>query len=1461
MVVLSILLSFSFVQTKLANIVTNRVNDKFGTSIAIDKVDLSSLRNVKLKTILIKDHHQDTLFYVGKLQTSVLNYRSLIDGNLNFGDIEIENGKFYMKTYKDENSNNLTVFAKKFNEGSESSEKPFQLNSSSVQLKNVDFSIVDLNRKETPIVFYDDIYGFFDDFKIYDSNVSATIHNLKTVEDHKVNIVNFKTRFSYSNTKMEFLETELYTKNSNLSADIIFNYKEGDLSDFTDKVQIDANFKNGNIVLSDLKKLYGEFGKNDKIHFSAKAKGTLNDFVLEEIDLESERNSSLRGTVHIKNILHPNKFKLDADIEEISTSYDHLVNLLPNLLGKKIPPSLERIGFFSSNGKVMVTKSSLDIKLKTIAEIGISNVDMLLTNIDQIDNAKYKGKVELIDFKLGKFVKDSLIGKFSMIGEVDGKGFSIEKINIKVNGKISKHQYKGYTYSNIDINGVLSDKQFNGELIVTDPNIRLVFKGLADLAGDEYAFNFNADVEYADFYTLNLFTRDEKSILKGKININLKGSNLDNIVGQLSFKDASYFNQNDNYYFKDFNITSIIRDSIREVHVNSTDIISGSVKGNFKFDQLKKLAKNSMGSLFDNYRKEEVDKEQFLDFSFNIYNKIVEVFYPDLKLAANTTIKGEIDSDSDKFRLNLKSPKVEVFDYLVDSIKIQIDNKNPLYNTILSVNKVNSKYYNISDINLVNVVLNDTLFMRTDFIGGKELKEKFDFSFYHTVNESNQSVFGIKKSELFFKENTWKINPNNNNQNKIVFDESFKTYAIDNINMVSGNQIINLAGAVNGRENRNIDLKLENVNLFDVTPSIDSVEVNGKINGTINLKTVNNKTLPFADIQINYFSINDDYYGDLTFTAASEETIKNYNFEVILQNSDLKSFMAKGAIDFNSSDPMIIAAVEFDKFKIRAFSPLGKNVLSKLRGFASGKATISGIISNPYIDGEIVLKESGLELPYLNVNYNFLGESVVKLYDHTFDFQSFHIQDDIMKTNGIMKGTITHKEFKKWELDLELNTDNLLVLNTEYSENALYYGTGLLSGSTTLKGFTDELIIDVEGKTNTGTEFIIPLSDVSTVNVSKLIHFEDIKTIENNRTKKEEIVFERLKGLIINFNLNVTKDAVAQIVIDKETGSILRGSGDGDLSLNIDTNGKFEMYGALLIDNGEYQFRNIVNKDFDVIKGGTIVWSGNPYDAEINITAINYTKANPSVLLDEIASSRKIDVELVTTMSGNLSSPGMNFDIKIPNASSLVSSELEFKIRNEDEKLTQFFSLLATGSFVRSDQNKSNFNSNAAIAGTIAQKASQLLSNMLVSENDNFQVGVTYDVGYNNDVKDVITDDQLGVEVSGRIADKVIVSGKVGVPVGSNTNSNVIGEVEVKVPLNTAETLQAKFYNRQNEIQFDVIEGQGYTQGVGISYRFDFDNPEEFLTKIGLKKSQEEKEAKKAKKDSLKMLKKSSAKK
>jgi len=1453
------LLSFSSVQTRLAKFVTDGINSKYDTEILIEKVDLSSLRNIELKNLLIKDHHQDSLIYVNRLSASILNLRNIIESDLILGDVEIEKGKLLIRTYKGEKINNLTLFTRKFKNDKKKSEKPFQLKSSSVTLKNIYFSFFNENTKKEPIVYYTDISAYLGNFEISeDIVITAAIRGLKTKENHKINITSLNTNFLYSFTKMEFLDTELRTEKSTILADIVFDYEDGDLSNFNEKVMINAEFKNADIALTDLKKLYSEFGENDRINFRTKFEGTINDFVLRDIDLKSNRNFRLKGTVHLKDVVERENLVVDATLENISSHYEQLKILLPHLVEEKIPKSFEKIGKFESSGSLVVTKSSVYSKLSTKSDLGAFKTDIEIKNINNIENATYVGKIEFEEFNLGEFVNDSLVGYLSMVGEINGKGFTMDKINTKVVGFVSKHQYKGYTYSNININGVLKDLHFNGELIIDDPNIQLEFKGLADLSNEDYIFDFKADIVHADFDKLNLYTRDEMSILKGKIDINLTGRNLDNIVGDINFKETSYSDGNNDYYFKDFDVSSSFKDSIREVKINSTEIINGSVKGNFKLEELKKLTLNSLGSLIINYQKEDVSKGQFLDFNFNIYSKIVDVFFPEVDIGANTTIKGSMDSDKDKFKLSIKSPRIDAFENIIENINLQIDNTNPLFHTILSVDHVDTKYYNVADVNLVNVSLKDTIFVRTDFIGGKEMEEKYNLSFYYTVNENNQNVFGIKKSEITFKNNTWALNPDNNDQNKFVFNDSYKSFVIDNVNMVSGNQSIDLAGLFYDEDNRNIDLKFNNVNLIDITPSIDSVVVDGKINGTISLKKLEGKTLPFADLIVNYFSINDDYYGDLTIYANGDETIKNYNFVATLLNSGLQSFYVMGQVDFNGTDPIVSAEVNFDKFRLNSFTPLGKNVLTNIRGFVTGSAIITGPLSNPSIDGELFLKEAGLRLPYLGINYNFLGDAKVSLYEQIFDFQLIDLEDDVMKTVGTVNGTISHKGFRDWSLDLEILTDRLLILNTQKSEDALYYGTGLISGTTTLKGPTDDLVIDMQGTTEPGTEFIIPLNYISTTRNTKLIHFEGSTTEDEDEDKKKEIIFEELKGLSLNFNLHVTKDAVAQVVIDKVSGSLLKGSCDGDLSFQIDTKGKFEMYGAVVVDNGEYQFKNIINKDFKLTRGGTIVWDGNPFDAELNIEAVNRTKANPSVLLDEINSSRKIDVELITRINGSLSDAQFTFDINIPNASSMVSSELDFILKNDDDKLAQFFSLLATGSFMRIDRGNTEFNSSAAITGTIAQNASKILTEVLKSSNEDIEIGVTYDIGDTNNVQDVTTDNQLGILVSGRIADRVIVSGKVGVPVGSRTNSNVIGEVEVEIPLNESETLRAKVYNRQNEIQFDVIDGEGYTQGVGISYQFDFDNGKEFLNKIGWKTPKELKAAKKTK-DSLKLAESNSA--
>jgi len=1441
-----VLFSLPIVQTSLAKVVTNRINKKYNTNIVVKKVDLSYLGNIKLKKIEINDHHNDTLIYVENISTSVFNYKNIIDNKLEFDEIEMHGAHFYMKTYKGEKNDNLSIFIDKFDDKDtiKNNSPPFLLTSSKIVLTNTNFFLFDENRKEEAIVFYKNINGHVNDFKIEGSNVYANVKDVSLIEDHGIALTNLTTDFIYTKNRMTFANTILETENSSVEAEIVFNYDRKELADFNNKVDIEADFTKANVSLIDLHKFYDELGKNDKVNFTAKAKGTLNNFTLKEVKLVSNRNSIIDGSFHFKNAVNSDKgFSLNAYLYNISSNYQNLKQLLPNILGKTLPTTFEKFGRFNTKGQIYLTKELVDAKLTINSELGKTISNLKLTNIDDIDNAQYIGNVEFIDLAFGKIVNDSLIGKISLIADVDGKGFLLENLNTSIKGNVSKHQYKGYTYNDIDINGVFKNQHFDGSLVARDKNLKMNFKGLADLSTDVYKFDFTADVSFSDFNKLNLFKRDSKSILKGKIDIKVNGNTLDNLAGEINFSNAAYSNQNDDYYFKNFNVTSVFQDSTRTITINSTDIVDGKVKGNFKFNELGKLATNSLGSIYTNFMPTPVSDGQFLDFNFKIYNKIVDVFFPEVKLGANTTIKGKINSDKQKFELTVKSPKVEAYQTIVENIKLQVDNKNPLYNTLLSVDEVNTKHYNIADLNLINVTLNDTLFFRTDFVGGKNLKEKFDLSFYHTINENNMSVIGLKNSNINFKDNNWQINPNNNKQNKVVFDKGLHTFAFDKIKVFSEEQAIDFAGVISGKNNKDITLNLKDVKLEGITPLVENFSLKGLVNGTINYKQNKGETFPTADVTINDFYANDFKQGDLFIKAKGYNSINQYAIEARLENDNSNGFFINGEVDVSNKKTTILANYAIEKFNINILNPLGKDVINDIRGEVSGNGIISGLLENPDINGHLNLEGAGFSIPYLKIDYDLIGKSKVELANQTFKFLPTTLLDAVHDTEGIISGTITHDRFEKWFLDLAVDTDNLLVLNTEEQEDMLYYGTAFMDGNATIKGFTDELVIDVNASTELGTEFIIPLNDVSTIGDTKLINFITDRENKIDNNQQQEIIFDIVKGLTLNFSLLVTDDAIVEIVVDKNTGSILRGSGNGYMDIAINTTGNFEIYGTYIVSDGIYEFRNIVNKDFTVQPGGQVVWNGNPFDAFLNINAVYRTKANPSVLLENIsrANKRKIDVDLIAKITGQLLNSDIDFDVQLPNQNSVINSELQFKLNDEDTKMTQFFSLLTTSSFLNLNEGALNFDGNAAVTGTLSEKIASVLSGIIKSKGDKFELGLTYDIASRNDVNTYQLNDQLGISVSTKIGERLIINGKVGVPVATNTNSNIIGELEVELPLNEDGTLSAKAYSRQNDIEYDAVDEEGYTQGIGLSWRVDFDNGKELKEKLFKKKKKEQK--------------------
>ncbi|MEO2061584.1 MAG: translocation/assembly module TamB domain-containing protein [Christiangramia sp.] len=1427
-IILLIVFSIPAVQTSVARRLTRSLQEKNDVVLRIGRVSIGYFGDVELSEIYIEDHHQDTLLTAREVNTSILSIPKLLNNSPSLGDTRIDGLHMKMRRYANEDRDNLGMFIQKLKKEPTGDPAHFELHTGNVEIINSHYSYYDENLDKQDVLDISNLNIFANELVINDENIEVAIENLSGYEHRDIQIENLATQFHYDPTSMRLENMKLKTPNSFIDADLFFNYETGDFSDFENLVQVEADFRESTISSTDLLSFYDGFGKGEKVNFTTRLTGTLNDFHLENFRMSGMDRSSVDGDVQIKGSFSDNgeNFSLDGNFKELNTNYYDLVNLLPGPLKGNLPETLRDFGNLQLTGRTQVTNSSLVADVVVNTQLGSAEGDFALRNFNSRVNSSYNGKLIFKNFNIGRLIKNDKLGKTSFNLDFSGKGFGRENLNSELKGSISRLTFNNYTYKNIQVIGNLRNPVFNGYFISRDENLQMEFNGLADLSEDINNYDFEASVQYADLNKLNFVSRDSVSVFKGDVIMNMRGTSVDDAVGQIMLLNTSYKNQNDLYYFDDLTIASSFdEESVRTIRINSPDVISGQVTGIFKVNEVGALFQNSIGSIYTNYQPRTITTNQYMEFDFDIYNQIVEVFYPDIELAPNTFIRGRVESDEKEFKLTFRSPRIDLFDNMLENINLQVDNTNPIYNTYFEADSIATDYYNFSEFSFINVTQRDTLFIRSEIRGGPKNDDIYNLNLYHTINEDNKSVVGIQKSDLKFKEKVWYLNEPGNRDNRIIFDNKFRDFTIDSLVMSHENEEIRLSGSKRDSTYKNFKMQFDNVDIAKITPEIDSLDLKGTLDGHLDLIQENGAYYPVSDLTIDSLKVNDNYLGDLDLNVEGNENLTRYSVNARLHNKDVESMSALGYINVPGDEPVIDLEVNMNRLNMAIFSPLGGDVLSNIRGFASGRAFVNGNYRNPDFSGSLTLNQAGLRIPYLNVDLDFMNEARVNLTKQQFEFNNITIVDTKYNTRGKLDGNIRHKNFKEWFLDLSISSDRMLVLDTEAERDALYYGTAFIDGEATIKGPTDQLEIDVTAATERGTVFKIPLSDTEGVGDNSFIHFISPEE-KAARLAGAEIEIPEVKGIELFFDLDITNDAEVEVVVDQTSGSTLRGRGAGSLLLEINTNGKFNMWGDFIVYEGVYNFKyaGLVQKTFKVESGGSINWDGNPMQAQLDVSAVYSLNANPAVLLENPSVNRKIPVDVVINLQGQVEQPDISFDIDFPNASSTVKSELQYRIDDRQSKELQALFLVTQGSFY------SEFGlRGAAIYGTLAERASSIVNDIFAADDGKFQVGVNYVQG--DRTPDQQTVDRFGLTLSTQISDRVIINGEVGVPVAGVTETVIIGDLQIDFLLNDDGSLRAKVFNRESNIQF-IGEKIGFTQGVGLSYNVDFDTFKELIQKI-----------------------------
>lgn len=1430
---LGIVLSFPQVQTRLAQYATEQLNKDFKTDITVQEANVTIFGGIKLKKVLVKDYKKDTLFHINVLKTNILDFKKLLDGDLHFGEVRLDGLRFNLKNYKGERDTNLDKFIELFDDGSpKKSKKKFLLTAKEMHLSNSNFTFIDDNL-ESPLAFSaKKLNAVTTNFKILGPDVTTKIEEMSFVDNRGLVVENLQSDFTYTKKNIHLAKLDLTTPNSKLSGDLELRYKREYFSDFNNKVLFDVVIDKGDISSNDLKLFYGEFGKNQKFNLKGRLLGTLNDFDTKNLVLIDDNDSRIVGNFNFKNLFakQKNTFYMKGKFSKISSTYDNLIKILPRVLGNNLPSTFKKLGKFTLYGETEVTLKTIYANVTLSTALGGVQSNLNMTNINNIDNATYLGNIKLSNFQLGKFLNRSDLGIVNVDLDVDGKGFKEKYLNTKLKGNIRSLSYNRYNYQNVVVDGTMDKTLFQGHIVANDPNLILDFDGTIDLSKKENKYDFHADVEYANLKKLNLYTADSISVFRGDVVMNLHGNSIDNLYGNVYINKTSYENNKDTYFFDDFVIQSTFdQNRERTITINSPDIVDGKVVGKFQFKQLPKLIENSLGSLYANYSPNKVSKGQYVKFDFNVYSKLVEVFYPDISLGENTFMKGEINSNDGHFKFNFKSPNIKAYDNTFDNVNIDIDNKNPLYNAYIEMDSIKTKYYKVSDLSLINVTANDTLFFRTEFKGGTKGKDFYNLNLYHTIDKDNKSVVGIKKSEVNFKDYLWFINENESKDNKIVFNKKLTDFSIEKISITHENQAMELMGMLKDSTYKDLNLSFKNVELDKITPSIDSLKLKGKVNGNVDFKQRKSIYEPTSSVTIDSLNVNNFDLGNLAINVVGDNTFKKFHVNSILKNKDVESFAANGDVFIENKKTLLDLNLKLEDFNMAIFDPLGGDVISNIRGLASGTAKFEGEVQNPDINGRVYLNKAGMKIPYLNVDYNLEKNAVVDITENQFSFRNIDLHDSKYGTEGILSGSIRHTKFADWYLDLNINSKRMLALDTKDSDDAAYYGTAFIDGSANIKGPLNELVINVNAKSEKGTSIKIPISDSEATSERDFIKFTSSKELSKQKDGKAKE--KTYNGVELNFDFKITPDAEVEVIINKNTGHALKGRGYGSLGMEINTLGKFKMYGDFIVDSGEYNFKygGIIDKKFIVKKGGTINWEGDPFNATLNMEAIYKTEANPSILLDNPSFNKKIPTEVSIKLTDKLSNPVPEISINFPTVSSVLRSELDYKLSNTDTRQTQALYLLSSGSFLSDKGVAEN-----AITGNLLERAGTLFEDIFSSEDDKLKLSPYYVQGSGRN-SDLRTDSRVGVTLSTQLNDRVTINGKVGVPVGGINESVIVGDVEVQLRLNEDGSLKARVFNKENDIRY-IGEGIGYTQGVGISYEVDFNTFKELLSKILNKK-------------------------
>ena len=602
-----------------------------------------------------------------------------------------------------------------------------------------------------------------------------------------------------------------------------------------------------------------------------------------------------------------------------------------------------------------------------------------------------------------------------------------------------------------------------------------------------------------------------------------------------------------------------------------------------------------------------------------------------------------------------------------------------------------------------------------------------------------------------------------------------------------------------------------------------SLSLAGQIDGYFNIQEALFGPEGVGSVQWSSLLVNNELLGNYTsnirWSTADRDIYVNSK---LIEEGDTYASIV-GHYDPYSDDLDMVLA--FERFEIHPFEPVLNNILTETTGSLSGSARVVGPIKRWEADGEFYLADPHFNIPIVGAQ---LSSSMINfsLDENKIELDSAHWTDGLKDLAVLTWGKIEYDRFSAFDFDLHLQADSAMGMRLNRAYNSSFFGTGIIDGSLNLDGPIEQIHLDLNAKTKSGSVLKIPLDNPTEVETPSFLRFVS----NESRMPADTIKMSDHEYFTTDMEIEIVPDARVELILDEVMGDIISSRGSGSMRAKILEDESFELYGLYTIASGDYLFtlQGIINKPFELIPGGTILWSGNLYEAEVNLQA-KYT-VNTSLkglVTNANYSNENVDVDLIISLSGSLMQPEIEFNILLPNSPSSYQQELDRRILTADVMNYQAFSLLMLGDFYRQNlgvQEGVNLG-NSFTRTTSEVLVSQFGTWITAGLGSYVDLELDYTTGNNPYNTLIQSGDEIRLGVSKDFLDgRLRINSSLDVPIAQDGSSTLIlGDTQIEYSISKDGRTILRAFNRSNRNDPLLQNTSPYTQGVGIQFRKDFE--------------------------------------